>query len=118
MPNTFFAGHVLTREAHQTVKDKHPTKVAVVVACESNMTPLAKRKFLVSRDLTLAQFMLIVRNRTQLQPEEALFVFVDNTLPPLAATMGLLDKQFADRNTGFLLLTVAVEATFGGWSLI
>lgn len=39
-------------------------------------------RYLVPADLTVGQFVYVVRKRIKLSPEKAIFVFVKNTLPP------------------------------------
>lgn len=51
---------------------------------------LDKKKYLVPSDLTVGQFYFLIRRKIQLRAEEALFFFVDDTIPPTSATMGAL----------------------------
>jgi GABA(A) receptor-associated protein len=39
-------------------------------------------RYLVPADLTVGQFIYVVRKRIKLSPEKAIFVFVKDTLPP------------------------------------
>ena len=36
-------------------------------------------------DLTVGQFVYVIRKRIKLSPEKAIFIFVDNVLPPTGA---------------------------------
>lgn len=49
-----------------------------------------KKKYLVPSDLTVGQFYFLIRKRISLRPEDALFFFVNNVIPPTSATMGSL----------------------------
>ena len=40
------------------------------------------KKYLVPVDLTIGQFIYVIRNRIEVTPEQALFLFVNDTLPP------------------------------------
>jgi hypothetical protein len=51
---------------------------------------LDKKKYLVPSDLTVGQFYFLIRKRIHLRPEDALFFFVNNVIPPTSATMGSL----------------------------
>ncbi len=51
---------------------------------------LDKKKYLVPSDLTVGQFYFLIRKRIHLRPEDALFFFVNNVIPPTSATMGVL----------------------------
>jgi Autophagy protein Atg8 ubiquitin like len=39
-------------------------------------------RYLVPSDLTLGQFVYVIRKRINLSAEKAIFMFVDNVLPP------------------------------------
>ncbi|RVW50546.1 Autophagy-related protein 8f [Vitis vinifera] len=68
--------------------------------------------YLVPADLTVGQFVYVIRKRIKLSAEKAIFIFVDNVLPPTGAIMsGIYDeKKDAD---GFLYVTYSGENTFG-----
>lgn len=48
------------------------------------------RKLSFCLDLTVGQFYFLIRKRISLRPEDALFFFVNNVIPPTSATMGSL----------------------------
>ena len=50
-------------------------------APKSQVPDIDKRKFLVPNDISVAQFMWIIRKRIQLPSEKALFLFVGKVLP-------------------------------------
>jgi GABA(A) receptor-associated protein len=39
-------------------------------------------RYLVPADLTVGQFVYVIRKRIKLSPEKAIFIFVKNVLPP------------------------------------
>ena len=39
-------------------------------------------RYLVPADLTVGQFVYVIRKRIKLNAEKAIFIFVDNVLPP------------------------------------
>lgn len=47
----------------------------------SQIRPLTKRKFLVPAEISVAQFMWIIRKRIQLTQVQALYLFVGKSLP-------------------------------------
>jgi GABA(A) receptor-associated protein len=73
--------------------------------------PLSFR-YLVPADLTVGQFVYVVRKRIKLGAEKAIFVFVKNTLPPTAALMSAIYEEHKDED-GFLYMTYSGENTFG-----
>ncbi len=49
----------------------------------------------------------------KLNPEQAIFLFVNDTLPPTAALMSQIYEKNKDED-GFLYVTYSGENTFGG----
>lgn len=109
------------QEAEAKLKE-FPERVPVIVepAAKSTLT-LDKRKFLVPGDATVGQFLHTLKRRIrahpdqptrQLSPDQAIFVFVEHTLPVLSQTMRQLyaEKAASDR---FLYMEFDKEATFG-----
>lgn len=96
------------------IRSKYPDRIPVVVekAPRSAIQDIDKRKFLVPSDLTVAQFMYIIRKRIQLPPEKAMFLFVNKVLPATSATMGAIYEEHKDED-GFLYIAYSGENTFG-----
>lgn len=69
-------------------------------------------RYLVPADLSVGQFVYVVRKRIKLSAEKAIFVFIENTLPPTAALMSALYEEHKDED-GFLYMTYSGENTFG-----
>ena len=65
-------------------------QVIVEKAQKARVGDLDKKKYLVPSDLTVGQFYFLIRKRIRLRPEDALFFFVNNVIPPTSATMGAL----------------------------
>uniref|UniRef100_G3NBV8 GABA(A) receptor-associated protein like 2 n=1 Tax=Gasterosteus aculeatus aculeatus TaxID=481459 RepID=G3NBV8_GASAC len=67
------------------IRNKYPDRVPVIVekVSGSQIVDIDKRKYLVPSDITVAQFMWIIRKRIQLPSEKAIFLFVDKTVPPI-----------------------------------
>ena len=71
-----------------------------------------RRRYLVPADLTVGQFIYVIRKRIKLPPERAIFIFVDNVIPPTAALMSTVYEVQKDED-GFLYITYSGENTFG-----
>ncbi|EGX89232.1 Light chain 3 (LC3) [Cordyceps militaris CM01] len=86
------------------------------VICEkvekSDIATIDKKKYLVPSDLTVGQFVYVIRKRIKLSPEKAIFIFVDEVLPPTAALMSSIYEEHKDED-GFLYITYSGENTFG-----
>ena len=59
---------------------------------------------MVPADLTVGQFVYVIRKRIKLSPEKAIFIFVDEVLPPTAALMSSIYEEHKDED-GFLYIT-------------
>jgi len=78
-----------------------------------NIPDLVKNKFIVPEDLTLGQFIYVVRKKLKLQPEQALFLLTSNkTLPSIKTLIKELYEEHKDKD-GFLYLIYSLENTFG-----
>ena len=97
------------------VREKNPDRVPVICqrSVSSSLAPVRKRKYLVPKSLTIAQFMYIVRRNMQLTPQQALFLFVGDTIAPAGVSIGELDEMRRDAD-GFLYVSYCEENTFGG----
>lgn len=71
-----------------------------------------KKKYLVPIDLTVAQFIYVIRKRLKLDPEKAMFVFINGQIPTNSHMICDLYDKNKDQD-GFLYVTYALENTFG-----
>jgi GABA(A) receptor-associated protein len=108
------------QEESSRIRSKYPDRVPIIVerapsaGGESSDTipALTKHKFLVPTTLSVASFVYMIRKRITLKPEQAIFVFVNNTLPATSALLSTLYAEHADPD-GFLYITYSGESTFG-----
>jgi len=96
------------------IRGKYGDRVPVIVerAEKSDIPTLDKKKYLVPADLTVGQFVYVIRKRIKLNAEKAIFIFVNNVLPPTAALMNAIYEEHKD-DDGFLYVTYSGENTFG-----
>ena len=96
------------------IRAKYPDRIPIIVEPAENSTlpPLDKKKYLVPADLTIGQFVYVIRKRIKLLPEKAIFIFVNNTLPPTAGLLSQIYLQHHDTD-GFLYVVISGESTFG-----
>lgn len=93
---------------------KYPDRIPVICerAEKSDIPDIDKKKYLVPCDLTVGQFVYVIRRRIKLSPEKAIFIFVNNVLPPTAALMSsVYEEHKSDDN--FLYVTYSGENSFG-----
>ena len=96
------------------IRAKYPDRIPVIVTKseKSNISDINKCKFLVPSDLSVGQFIYIIRKRVKLNSEDAIFLFFNNSLQPSHALMGDIYKQYADES-GFLMAKYSGESVFG-----
>lgn len=96
------------------LKEKYPDKIPVIVNKykDSNISGLKKNKFIVPKDLTMSQFVYIIRKRIKLDEKTALFFFINNTLVPNSIDLNTAYHNYSDKD-GYLYITYSNENTFG-----
>ena len=96
--------------------NKYPDRIPVICQRHSkanNDCPqIDKNKYLVPMDLTLGQFVYVIRNRMKISSEKALFLFVNGTIPSMSALVSQIYTEYQDED-GFLYITYNTENTFG-----
>ncbi|KAH0841078.1 Autophagy-related protein 8 [Fonsecaea pedrosoi] len=90
----------------ERIRQKYADRIPVI--CEkvekSDIATIDKKKYLVPADLTVGQFVYVIRKRIKLSPEKAIFIFVDEVLPPTHALMSSIYDEHKDED-GFLYIT-------------
>lgn len=107
------------------IREKYTSRVPIIVhrsPYEKDIPAINRRKFLVPDDLTMAQFMYVLRRRIELSSEKSMFLFVGDSidkskrnsgaLVPTSRTIGQIDHQYRDTD-GFVYIMYAGESTFG-----
>jgi GABA(A) receptor-associated protein len=79
---------------------------------QKNTQDLTKHKFLVPTDITVGQFVFIIRKNLKLDADQGIFIFVGNTLPPTAKLMSEIYREHGDED-GFLYVAFSYESVFG-----
>tara|TARA_B110001450_G_C17645684_1_gene491126 strand:+ start:1744 stop:2106 length:363 start_codon:yes stop_codon:yes gene_type:complete len=96
---------------------KYPDKIPIIVekAKGSTLDNIDKHKFLVPHDMTVGQFIYILRKRIELSETEALYIFVDKTLPMTSQLVAKIYEDYKTKNDfdGFLYIQYCNENTFG-----
>merc|ERR1712093_153028 len=112
----FKQDHAFDKRAGESarIRGKYGDRVPVIVerAEKSDIPTLDKKKYLVPADLTVGQFVYVIRKRIKLSAEKAIFIFVNNVLPPTAALMSAIYEEHKDED-GFLYVTYSGENPFG-----
>lgn len=102
-------------EESKRIKEKFAGRIPVIVerAGKTDMPQIDKNKYLVPADLTIGQFIYIIKKRLTLAPDKAIFLFVNGTtLPTINSSFSQLYASHSDSD-GFLYLVYSGESTFG-----
>jgi GABA(A) receptor-associated protein len=93
---------------------KYPSRIPIIVERQQNskIQDIDKHKYLVPNDLTVGQFIYVIRKRINLSPEKAIFIFINNVLPPTSSLMSSIYSLYKNKD-GFLYVTYSGENTFG-----
>ena len=99
----------------ENILQKYPNRIPAIVEKFSkckNIENIDKIKYLVPDDLTIGQFVFVIRKRLKLTPDKALFIFINNRLP---TTLTLMKDIYANEkdDDNFLYIQYSGENTFG-----
>ena len=95
---------------------KYSDRIPIICEKAKNAGPdcpyIDKKKYLVPIDLTVGQFVYVIRKRLNLHAEKALFLFINNEVPTNSDLVANIYNNYKDED-GFLYITYALENTFG-----
>ena len=98
----------------ERIMERYPDRIPIIVekSKNSDIKEIDKKKYLVPRDLTVGQFIYVIRKRIELSSEKAIYIFINNSLPPTANIISNIYNNHKDED-GFLYATYSSESTFG-----
>lgn len=99
----------------QKVLKKYPERVPIIIEKANEKDDIAtidKNKYLVPKDTTLHEFIIIIRKRIRLEPSKTMFVIINSHLCPGSKTIGEIYDDDKDED-GFLYIKYTSENTFG-----
>ena len=103
-------------EMADRIRERYTNRLPIIVLQPENNDTIPKLdqyKFLVPSDLTVSQFMFVLRKRIKLDQAKAIFLFVNrSTLLQGAISLDLVYTQHKS-DDGFLYITLTGENTFG-----
>lgn len=89
----------------------------IPIICEKNIfsknTPnIDKNKYIVPQNLTIGQFIYVIRKRLNIQSQYALYIFINGFIPPTSSLIMYLYETEKNLD-GFLYIQYSFENTFG-----
>jgi GABA(A) receptor-associated protein len=98
------------------VLTKYPDRVPIICerskAATSDCPQIDKKKYLVPKDLTLGQYLYVVRKKLRLPQEKALFLLINNQIISSTKMIGEIYAK-NKHSDGFLYVYYSYENVFG-----
>jgi len=93
---------------------KYKDRCCIIVGKNNNsdIPDIERHKFLVPNNLTVGQFIYIIRSRIECKSNQALFLFINGKIPPTSQRLIHVYEANKD-DDGFLYVTYTGENTFG-----
>ena len=114
------------RNEMSRIKNKYPDRLPIIVSKDPNcnLKNIIKEKYLVPADLTIAQFMIVIREKASLKPEETINLFIidyenNQILAQSSATIGSVYDRYVNQSKnsknydGYLYFVYTSENVFG-----
>ncbi|KAH7822195.1 putative light chain 3 [Monocercomonoides exilis] len=100
------------------IRKKYPDRVPIL--CErhsrAKIPEMSQKKFLVQENITIGEFLRIIRRNISLDQEKSLFVFIDNRIPNTGDPLSVIYSEYMKKHQGddgYLYMLYTDEATFG-----
>ena len=98
------------------IREKYPDRIPVIIEKSVNnsgrIPNLDKHKFIVPADITIGQFMYVLRQRIKIPSKVGMFLFINNKMLSTSSLMGGIYEE--EKNIDdFLYVTFSGENTFG-----
>lgn len=99
----------------ERINEKYPDKIPLILersdAC--HLPKIEKTKYLMQKDVTVGQFMYIIRKQIKISENESIFFLINNSIVPCTGeTIGDMYDKHKDMD-GFLYMIYSAQQTFG-----
>jgi len=102
------------RNMIQSIFKKYPDRIPIYLSKgSSNIPDIDKDRFLVPSDLTVGQFLYVIRTRIKLKPEQALYIFFNNEIANTSMLIKEVYTRYKNEEDEMLYATYSTENTFG-----
>lgn len=95
--------------------EKYPESICCIIeksnSCK-NLNDLKKNKYIIPKDLTIAQVIYIIRKRIVLDSKMSIFLYINDKIPTSNLKIGDIYYDNKDQD-GFLYIKYCGENTFG-----
>jgi len=102
------------RKEVEILRKRYRDNIPIYVTCKDGLL-LPKNKFLVNANTTVGQFLHVLRGKltNKTGSSTALFILVNNIIPPSSELLGSVYSRHKDEVTLMLKITLCSENTFG-----
>jgi|UniRef100_A0A6C0AN53 hypothetical protein len=101
----------IVKKEVELIKEKYPKYIPILI--RSTKIKFTQHKYLVNEEVTVSQFMTIIKKKILLKAYEAIYLFINNTIPQGSSQLNSLYRLHKDSETDMLIITVCKENTFG-----
>ncbi len=100
-------------EESKRIKEKYPDRIPIICERYTVGDPdIDRKKYLVPDDLSISNFLYVIRKRIKLEPEKALYMFVNGKILNGSGVLAQVYDINQDKD-GFLYVKYTLENTFG-----
>ena len=101
------------KEESDRILVKYPNRIPIIVERYNKGTPqIDRKKYLAPEDLSMANFLYVIRKRLKLTPEKSIFLFINNKIVNMTQLLSEVYDKHGDED-GFLYIKYCEESTFG-----
>ena len=104
------------KSQYRKILENHPDKIPVILERDKHCTinKTIKTKYILSKEVTMAEFINIVREKLGLRPERALFFLINGKHSiTLTEELGEIYEKYKDKGDGFLYMSYSEEMVYG-----
>ena len=103
-------------EQFEKIKKEYPNKIPIILerSQKCSINKIIKTKYILSNELTMSEFIKIIREKLELEPERALFFLANGKyLVSGSEILSEVYDKYKDSEDGFLYLTYSEEIVYG-----
>ncbi len=96
-----------------SIISKYPNRIPIIVERFNHSLPeIDRKKYLAPSDLSVGNFLYVIRKRIKLNAEKSLYLFFNDKLLPVNTLLEAAYDKHKD-DDGFLYIKYCEESTFG-----
>lgn len=101
----------------QMIRKSYPDRLPIICErgkfCSKSIPKLDKIKYLLPHDLTVGQFVYVIRKRMKVCPSQAIFLLTHNRIISNTETIDSVYRKYCDEGDNFLYFFYISENVFG-----